>query len=710
MARNPYLNRSMIRGVDQFFGRQREVERIMSRLGADPPQSISIVGARRVGKSSLIWHIAQEEIYARYLDTPGRYVFLVFDFQGQQHLDQSGFCRVLGEHLNAACGDRISIPDLDSFGAMETAVRNLSAQDLRLVCLFDEFETVTRNPGFGEEFFGFLRALANSHPVAFVTTSRRALQSLCHTSEISESPFFNIFAQIGIGPLDEASSRQLIARPSSEAGTPLSDYEEALVDLSGHLPLFLQMVCAAAFECSNERRDGVLDEGFLEQRFMEEASSHFHYIWDHFADDEREAVVRLAAGNSLRDTRSIARSLREDGFVREIDGRPRLFSTAFTEFVLEQTRPATAVDEATAGGDSKGRPLVAESPVAPPQSGLEPLPDGEDPFPQIVGCSAAIRLVFAMMKKAAEADDTVLLTGETGTGKELVAQCIHESSQRRNGPFVPVNCGAIAEHLQESELFGHKKGAFTDAGSDREGLFEAANGGTLFLDEIGEVGSATQVKLLRVLQEGEVRRVGENQVRKVDIRLICATNRNLEAAVSDGGFRDDLYYRLYVLALELPALRDRMADIPLLVDCFLERYAAGIGDDALARLKAYAWPGNIRELENQLTSARAMAGGKAIGSQHLWPRVVGAEPSYCHDGAGTAIDRNLSFKEAREQFERSYIQARLVEFDWEMSATAEALGISRSRLYELATVSAEAIGSRIIDGLPFSVNSLKILN
>ncbi len=686
MARNPYLNRSMIRSVDQFFGRQREVERIMSRLGADPPQSISIVGARRAGKSSLIWHIAQEEIYARYLDVPGRYVFLAFDFQGQQHLDQSGFCRVLGEHLKAACGDRISIPDLDSFGAMETAVRNLSAQDLRLVCLFDEFETVTRNPGFGEEFFGFLRALANSHPVAFVTTSRRALQSLCHTSEISESPFFNIFAQIGIGKLDEASSRELIARPSSEAGTPLSDYEEALVDLSGHLPLFLQMVCAAAFECLNERRDGGLDESFLEQRFMEEASSHFHYIWEHFRDDERETVVKLAGGTLFSDMRSISRSLQEDGFVREIEGRPRLFSTAFAEFVRERTPPAAAGNEAVAGGDSNKRPLVAESPVvgARQQSGLEPLPDGEDPFPQIVGRSTAIRLVFAMMKKAAEADDTVLLTGETGTGKELVAHCIHESSQRRNGPFVPVNCGAIAEHLQESELFGHKKGAFTDAGSDREGLFEAANGGTLFLDEIGEVGSATQVKLLRVLQEGEVRRVGENQARKVDIRLICATNRNLEAAVSGGGFREDLYYRLYVLALELPALRDRMADIPLLVDCFLERYAAGISDDALVRLKAYAWPGNIRELENQLTSARAMAGGKAIGPQHLWPRVAGAKPSYCPEGAGTAIDRNLTFKEAREQFDRTYIETRLAEFDWEMSATAEALGISRSRLYELA--------------------------
>ncbi len=681
MARNPYLNRSMIRAVDQFFGRKREVERIMSRLGADPPQSISIVGARRAGKSSLLWHIAREEIHARYLDAPGCYVFLLFDFQGQQHLDQSGFCRVLGEHLKAACGERVSIPDLDSFGAMETAVRNLGAQDLRLVCLFDEFETVTRNPGFGEEFFGFLRALANSHPVAFVTTSRRALQSLCHTSEISESPFFNIFAQIGIGPLSEADAVELITRPSSAAGTPLSDYEEKLVELSGHLPLFLQMACAAAFECLNERSGAEMDRSFLLERFMEEASSHFHYIWEHFGDDEREAVVKLTGG-TLSSVRSIPRSLQEDGFVREIDGRPRLFSTAFTEFVLEQTPPATVGDEATAGGDSKERPLVAESP-ARPQSGLEPLPDGEDPFPQIVGRSPAIRLVFAMMKKAAEADDIVLLTGETGTGKELVAHCIHESSRRGNGPFVAVNCGAIAEHLQESELFGHKKGAFTDAGSDREGLFEAANGGTLFLDEIGEVGSATQVKLLRVLQEGEVRRVGENQARKVDIRLICATNRNLEAEVRGGGFREDLYYRLYVLALELPALRDRMADIPLLVDCFLGKYAAGISDEALMRLRAFTWPGNIRELENQLTSARAMAGGAAIRPQHLWPRVAGAEASYCQQGADTAIDWNLSFKEARDQFERSYIHARLVEFDWEMSATAEALGISRSRLYEL---------------------------
>ncbi len=653
------------------------MERIMSRLGAEPPQSVSIVGARRAGKSSLLWHIAQNEVYARYLDKPERYAFIFFDFQGQQHLGQSGFCRVFGEHLSAACGDRFTVPALDDFEGMEATVRDLSARGLQLVCLFDEFEAVTRNPGFGEEFFGLLRALANAHSVAFVTTSHLTLQSLCHTSQISESPFFNIFAELKIGPFNEAEVKELVAKPSASAGTPLSTHEETLVDLSGHLPLFLQIACAAAFECLNENQDHELIHSLLEQRFMEEAVSHFRYIWDHFDEAERETAVILAVNSTPTAALSTVRSLLGDGFVRNVQGRTRLFSASFSAFAREQM---PEVPKATAGSI----PSPPSSLEPPMRSAIDPVAEEEDPFPQIVGRSIAIRRVFALMQKAVVADDTVLLTGETGTGKELVARCIHESSRRGSGPFVAVNCGAIAEHLQESELFGHKKGAFTDAAADREGLFEAAHEGTLFLDEIGEVGSATQVKLLRVLQEGEIRRVGENHARQVDIRLICATNRNLEEEVEAGRFRQDLYYRLYVIALELPALRDRTSDIRLLVDSFLAEYPAGTTEDAVTHLNGYSWPGNIRELENQLASARAMAGGDAIRPQHLWPRLqLAAAEDVNVGGFRTELTNSLSFKEAREQFERDLIQSRLERHDWEIGAAAEALDISRSRLYEL---------------------------
>ena len=225
----------------------------MARIDSPTPQSVSIVGQRRIGKSSLLWHLAQAEIHTRYLQTPERYLFALLDFQGMQHLDQEGFCRQFGHTLNAAVD--FEVPELRDFSAVEATVQELDRAGMRLVCLFDEFETVTRNAGFGTGFFGFLRALANGYPVAFITASRRPLQNLCHTQEISESPFFNIFAQIRLGPLSPAEVQSLIAAPSAAAGLPLQPHCDAIVALSGRLPFFVQMACSATFECLVEKEE-----------------------------------------------------------------------------------------------------------------------------------------------------------------------------------------------------------------------------------------------------------------------------------------------------------------------------------------------------------------------------------------------------------------------------------------------------------------------
>jgi len=247
----------------------------------------------------------------------------------------------------------------------------------------------------------------------------------------------------------------------------------------------------------------------------------------------------------------------------------------------------------------------------------------------IIGNSDAIQRIFELIDQVAETKTNVLIRGESGTGKELVARAIHERSQRSDAPFVAINCGAIPENLLESELFGHVKGAFTGAVQNKAGLFEAASGGTLFLDEIGELSQALQVKLLRAIQEKRIRRVGGTRDDHVDVRILAATNQNLENAVAAGGFREDLYYRLNVIQVELPPLRDRVGDIPRLAMHFMEKYAReldrpvqGLSEAALQRLCEYPFPGNVRELENVIERAVALSRDVTIGVDALPPNVL----------------------------------------------------------------------------------------
>jgi two-component system response regulator HydG len=299
-----------------------------------------------------------------------------------------------------------------------------------------------------------------------------------------------------------------------------------------------------------------------------------------------------------------------------------------------------------------------------------------------IGKNRAFLEVLELGETVAPTDSTILLSGESGTGKEVIARYLHGLSPRSEGPFFSINCGALPESLLESELFGHVKGSFTGAVKDKEGLLVAAEGGTFFLDEIGEMSPATQVKLLRALQEREVIPVGATEAVSVDVRIIAATNRDLEEEIRKGSFRSDLYYRLNVIALHLPPLRDRKEDIPLLAKYFLareeERHEGTgnlvISEEARDALVAYDWPGNVRELENALERAVVVAGGREIASEHLPNRVLEApKPRLVED----AHPPNPPL----EVIERAYIEWVLRAEGGNKSRAAEVLGIDPSTLY-----------------------------
>lgn len=313
---------------------------------------------------------------------------------------------------------------------------------------------------------------------------------------------------------------------------------------------------------------------------------------------------------------------------------------------------------------------------------------------QIVGGGPSMLEVLGLVRQAAATIIPVLITGETGTGKELVARSIHEGSARSAGVFVPINCSALPEALLESELFGHRRGAFTGAQQDRAGLFEAAKGGTVFLDEVGELPLAMQPKLLRFLQDGEIRRVGDVEPRHVDVRVISATNRDLKAEIEREAFREDLYFRLSTFTIELPPLRARPEDIPLLAERLLrtqsdlqKKRVRGIEPAALEALGRYAWPGNVRELENELARAVAMIhDGDRITLSTLSPRVAGADAEISGTSAAPssapAEDQPTELRGAMVEFERKHIAEVLEQNGGNVSKAAQALGLSRGGLHK----------------------------
>jgi two-component system response regulator HydG len=307
---------------------------------------------------------------------------------------------------------------------------------------------------------------------------------------------------------------------------------------------------------------------------------------------------------------------------------------------------------------------------------------------EIVGESHAIRDVLSLVAAAAPTDATVLILGESGTGKELVARAVHGQSKRAGKAFVAINCGALSETVLESELFGHARGAFTGAVSARKGLFEEASGGTLFLDEVGELTLATQVRLLRVLQEGTVRAVGSNESRQVDVRVIAATNRDLAQEVQDGKFRADLFYRLDVVALQVPPLRQRPTDIPLLLHHFIRKHSARFGrainavaPEALERLCAHRWPGNVRELENAVERGIALATSDTLNLESLPP----ALRAPIRAPANHADDERLlmPLAQAKAAFEQEYLEKALERANGKVAEAARFAGLDPSNLRRL---------------------------
>jgi len=316
--------------------------------------------------------------------------------------------------------------------------------------------------------------------------------------------------------------------------------------------------------------------------------------------------------------------------------------------------------------------------------------EGVYAFLNLVGKSARMRDVYTLLEQASKLDITVLLSGETGTGKELAARAVHYHSGRKERRFVPVNCGALPAELVESELFGHAKGSFTGATGMKRGLFEEAEGGTIFLDEIGELPLPVQVKLNRVLQEKELRRVGDTVGIKTNVRVIAATHRDLKAEVQAGRFREDLYYRLHVFPVVLPALRDRREDIPVLASHFLEKHAQVLGrslnalePDALRALTGYPWPGNVRELENAIERAVAVSRGEKIQLRDLPPDVKGTQEGSIPAEQLAKMPYREAVDLARDRVTRDYLVALLRELEGNVTKAAERAGMARESLHRL---------------------------
>jgi two-component system nitrogen regulation response regulator NtrX len=302
---------------------------------------------------------------------------------------------------------------------------------------------------------------------------------------------------------------------------------------------------------------------------------------------------------------------------------------------------------------------------------------------EMVGKSVAMQEIRDTIARVAETDARILIMGENGTGKELVARAVHQQSRRALQPFVEVNCAAIPEELIESELFGHVKGSFTGAIANRLGKFEQADGGTLFLDEIGDMSLAAQAKVLRVLQEGQLEKVGGNETRRVDVRVIAATNKDLLQEAEEGRFREDLYYRLNVVPIRVPPLRHRREDIPLLIDYFLERVSESLGKpvktmspQALEKLTSYSWPGNVRELRNSIERMVILSRGETIELSEVHLEAGGSrrppDDLLAHD----------TFQAFKDEAEKRYLMAKLAENDGNVSRTARALEMQRSNLYK----------------------------
>lgn len=336
MERNPYLDRVAIRDTARFFGRKREVSRIFSRFGAARPQSVSVVGERRIGKSSLLNYIAAPEVRGRMLEDVGRYVFIKMDFQERRQLSLEEFLREMILLMQSAADfSGILTPD---FEGVRAAVASLQKKGKKIIILFDEFDVVTSNPHFGEEFFSFFRSLANNYDLAYLTSSRRDLQELCHTTKIADSPFFNIFSTLNLGGFTADEALQLINVPSMRAGIPLDPFAGEILDMAGDFPFFIQIACSAFYEHLT-LGDGAVDPAQVRESFREEVTPHFNYLWEHFSKEERGVLDSVRRGEPVHPSSGyLLKKLERGGYLFARDGRPAVFSSVFGEFMEEKAQ------------------------------------------------------------------------------------------------------------------------------------------------------------------------------------------------------------------------------------------------------------------------------------------------------------------------------------------------------------------------------------
>jgi Nif-specific regulatory protein len=405
-------------------------------------------------------------------------------------------------------------------------------------------------------------------------------------------------------------------------------------------------------------------------------------VADVSSDARFYAAVDEVTGRRTRDILSTPLRTRRAviGVLQVVNRQDGSFTTEDLEFLDALSGSVSiAIENATLFAEVTAREALLRREV----TALRRTVSESHQFKEIVAQSAVMAEVIDLMEAALETPFNVLIEGETGTGKELVARAIHYNGPRRRRAFVAVNCAALNENLLESELFGHRRGAFTGALQDKKGLFEVADQGTIFLDEIGETSPAFQAKLLRVLQEGEFIPVGDVSARRVNLRVISATNRTLAEEARAGRFREDLYYRLATFPIRVPPLRERREDVPLLVEHLLRRIAERLGRKdqpiepaALALLEGYAWPGNVRELENELERAASLTRGAPIDVAQLSRKVRGTEAT----PRPAADDQPLALRPALERFEREHLKRVLTAHDANVSRTARALGISRVAL------------------------------
>jgi len=337
LYRNPYLNRVMIRDIESFFGRKKEVAKLFSRISAVYPQSISIVGPRKIGKSSLLNFISNKSIRGKYLEAPDDYAFVFMDLQERRNIALLDFFRSLFDLLSDELGGRIAVEEEPDYGGLKKLLLRLKREKIKLIVLFDEFDAITENKNFGADFFAFLRSMANNYDVAYITSSGRDLQELCHTQEIADSPFFNIFSALYLRAFDRGDAIDLIEKPSAASGIPLGEHTDFILDIAGCFPFFIQIACSVLFDYLVEEpgAEGI-DFDEVKDLYLDEARVHFQYIWDQFTPDQRGVCHRVASGEPVEGRRRyILRDLKKAGFLFEDRGRYRLFSSLFEDYVQE---------------------------------------------------------------------------------------------------------------------------------------------------------------------------------------------------------------------------------------------------------------------------------------------------------------------------------------------------------------------------------------